>query len=93
MGTPYPKSRSSFVAQPLVLVDHARISNQDRLLKGPRHTDQLTSVGGGVRAGYGDAFRLDVMVAVPLDRPEILTEKPDTRVLISLTTRLWPWSL
>jgi hemolysin activation/secretion protein len=93
VGSAYPRSRNSFVAEPFVFVDQAWIRNENRVFIGPGHSDELTSVGGGVRAGYGDAFRLDVLVAVPLDRPEILTEKPDPRVLISLTTRLWPWSL
>ena len=29
---------------------------------------ELTSIGGGMRAGYGDRLRLELLVAAPLDR-------------------------
>ena len=57
-----------------------------------RHAE-LTSIGGGVRANLNNQFRLDVALAVPLDRLGLLAERPDPRLLISLTARLWPWSL
>ena len=34
---------------------------------------ELSSIGGGVRAAYGDRFRLDLLVAVPLDRAGLQT--------------------
>jgi hypothetical protein len=39
-----------------------------------------------------DRFALDASLAVPLTKVGILDEKPDPRLLVSLTTRLWPWS-
>ena len=40
--------------------------NEDRVFSLPRQ--ELSSVGGGVRAAYGDRFRLDMLIAAPLDR-------------------------
>jgi hemolysin activation/secretion protein len=57
-------------------------------VEGSRH---LNSVGGGARVNF-DRFSLDTSLAVPLTRVGILDEKPDPRLLVSLTTRLWPWS-
>jgi hemolysin activation/secretion protein len=70
--------------------DHARVDNLDRLTvdEGSEH---LNSVGGGARV-YFDRFSLDAAVAVPLTRVGIDNRKPDPRVLVSLTTRLFPWS-
>jgi hypothetical protein len=52
---------------------------------------RLHSIGGGARATF-DRFVLDAALAVPMTRVGVLDKKPDPRVLISLTTRLWPWS-
>jgi len=70
--------------------DHAMVRNLDRLteVEGSEH---LNSVGGGARVNF-DRFALDASVAVPLTRIGIDDKKPDPRFLISLTTRLWPWS-
>jgi hemolysin activation/secretion protein len=51
----------------------------------------LNSVGGGARVNF-DRFTLDAALAVPLNRVGVDNRKPDPRVLISLTSRLWPWS-
>ena len=48
---------------------------------------KLFSAGGGLRAAYGDLARLDVTVAVPLNRGGFLAERPDPRLLVSLTTQ------
>ena len=53
---------------------------------------RLASVGGGVRGTYGDRAQLDVLLAVPLNRAGLQTERADPRILVSLTTKLWPWS-
>jgi len=70
--------------------DHALVRNRDRLVAvtGPQHLD---SVGGGTRINF-DRFALDAAVAFPLTEVALLNKKPDPRFLISLTTRLWPWS-
>ena len=54
-------------------------------------SNKLDSVGGGIRVTY-DRFILDAAAAIPLTRVGLDNRKPDPRLLISLTTRLWPWS-
>jgi len=71
--------------------DYARISNLDKLTILDQ-SNHLNSVGGGARIGFG-RFALDAAVAVPLTRVGLLNEKPSPRFLVSLTSRLWPWSL
>ena len=70
--------------------DHAWVHNLDKLfiIPGSNHLDL---VGGGARVTF-DRFTLDAALAVPLSRVGIDNRKPDPRFLISLTTRLWPWS-
>jgi hemolysin activation/secretion protein len=54
-------------------------------------SESLYSAGAGVRAAYGDRFRIDAALAVPLKRAGLQTERGDPRLLISFTTRLVPW--
>jgi hemolysin activation/secretion protein len=69
--------------------DHAFVRNlDDVIIEGSR---RLHSVGGGARINF-DRFALDASLAVPLTKVGILDEKPDPRLLVSLTSRLWPWS-
>jgi hemolysin activation/secretion protein len=70
--------------------DHAMVHNRDRLsiIPGPHHID---SVGGGARISF-DRFALDTALAIPLTRLGFDHKKPDPRFLVSLTTRLFPWS-
>jgi hypothetical protein len=48
-------------------------------------------VGGGVRTSFANRMRLDLMLAVPTKRAGLQAERGDTRILMSLTTRLFPW--
>lgn len=70
--------------------DWARVSNEDRLFV-VEQSNRLSSVGAGIRAAFG-RFRLDTAIAVPLKRVGPLDEKPDPRLLVSLSSILWPWS-
>jgi hemolysin activation/secretion protein len=91
-GRSSPRRPGGFALQPYVFYDHAWVRNEDRFqLVASRN--QLSSVGGGVRGAWGDRARLDLVLAVPLVRAGIQTERPDARILVSFTTRLWPWSL
>lgn len=91
-GSIIPQTRDSLSVQPYLFVDTAWVWNEDRLNVRDVRQD-LTSIGGGLRALYGDRLQLDVALAVPLERAGVLAaEKPDPRLLVSLTTRLWPWS-
>ena len=90
-GSVIPKSLNAVAVQPYLFADAAWVSNEDRFSTavGPQ---KLASAGGGVRASFGDVGQLDVLLAVPLRRAGLLNERPDPRLLVSLTTRLWPWS-
>jgi hypothetical protein len=71
--------------------DHAWVGNNDRftVVPGPDH---LNSVGAGARVNF-DRFALDAALAVPLTRIGVDNRRPGARFLVSLTTRLFPWSL
>ncbi|MBA3577653.1 MAG: ShlB/FhaC/HecB family hemolysin secretion/activation protein [Sphingomonas sp.] len=90
VGSTVPANSRRAAIQGYAFWDHARVSNLDQLVivEGSRHLD---SVGGGARVVY-DRFLFDAAVAVPLTRVGLLDKKPDPRILISITTRLWPWS-
>ena len=89
-GSRVPKDAKSPAIEAFAFWDHARVKNLDRLVvvEGSRH---VNSVGGGARVNF-DRFALDTTLAVPLTDAGILDRKPDPRLLISLTSRLWPWS-
>ena len=54
---------------------------------------RLTSAGGGIRGELSDRVALDALLAVPLERTGMIEErKGDARFLVTLTTRLLPWS-
>lgn len=90
VGSRIPASAKKAAVEGYVFWDHAKVSNLDRLtvVKGAEH---LNSVGFGARVNY-DRFTLDAGLASPLNRVALETHKPGTRFLVSLTTRLWPWS-
>jgi hemolysin activation/secretion protein len=69
--------------------DHALVRNRDNtvVVAGREH---LNSIGAGARVNW-DRFILDAALAIPLTRIGPLNKRPDPRVLVSLTTRLWPW--
>jgi hemolysin activation/secretion protein len=70
--------------------DHASVKNLDRLfvVAGSNHLD---SAGGGLRVSW-NRFALDTALAIPMSRVGVEDERPSPRLLVSLTTRLWPWS-
>ena len=88
-GSLFPATPQGFAVEPFLFVDQSWVWNEDRLIADD--SEELTSVGGGLRAAWGDRLRLEVMLAVPLDRTSFQPDR-DPRLLISLTTRLWPWS-
>ena len=90
LGSTIPTSARRAAIQGYAFWDHARVSNLDRLFVLDQ-SNRLDSVGGGLRVTY-DRFYLDAAAAIPLTRVGLENRKPDPRILISLTTRLWPWS-
>ena len=82
-----PLKGVNLLAQPFVFLDSAWV--WDKNAAGDPY--RLTSVGGGVRVNWDDRARIDLIVAVPTHRPSVLAARGDTRVLLSVTTNLWPW--
>jgi hemolysin activation/secretion protein len=87
-GSLVPATRDDFRFQPYAFFDIARVWNEDPVIG----DDRLMSVGGGVRALWGDRVQADFTVAVPLERAGLQTERGDVRFLFSITTKLLPWS-
>ena len=88
-GSRIPRAGKSAV-EGYAFWDHALVRNLDRLFitAGSEHLD---SIGAGARVAF-DRFALDAALAVPLTRVGIDDKRPDPRLLLSLTSRLWPWS-
>ena len=75
--------------QPYVFFDAASVDNEDVFAFDGNNN--LSSIGGGVRSLF-KGVTLDAALAVPLERAGLQTRRGDVRFLLSLTTRLWPWS-
>ena len=88
-GSIVPRALDAVSVQPYLFLDAAKVWNEDKLT--PDVRNDLVSAGGGVR-GIWRGTQLDVSLAVPFERVGALAERPDPRLLISLTTRLLPWS-
>jgi hemolysin activation/secretion protein len=90
-GSRIPRSARSAALEGYAFWDHAGVRNLDKLftVAGSNHLD---SVGAGARVSF-DRFAVDAALAVPLTRVGIDNRRPDPRLLVSLTTRLWPWSM
>jgi hemolysin activation/secretion protein len=91
LGRAMPRTRDGFAVQPYLFYDHAWVWSED-VVAPPAGRQQLSSLGGGLRAAWGDRARLDLVFAVPLERVGLLAERPDPRLLVTFSTRLWPWS-
>lgn len=89
-GDRIPTSAQKPAIEGYAFWDQVRIKNLDRFLDVPGRP-YLHSVGGGARINF-NRFALDAAVAFPLTRIGIDNRRPPTRFLISLTSRLWPWS-
>jgi hemolysin activation/secretion protein len=90
-GSLVPPGPRKLAWQAFAFLDAARVSEAGRIptLTGGR---SLASAGAGLRAALGDGARLEAVLAVPLERAGVPAERGDPRLLVSLATRLWPWS-
>ena len=89
-GSRIPASASRPAIEAYAFWDHAKVSNRDRLVILDQ-SNHLHSIGAGARVAF-DRFGIDAAIAKPLTRVGLDNKRPDTRILFSLTTRLWPWS-
>ena len=89
-GSRIPASAKRPAIEGFAFWDYSAVDNEDRLTVLDQ-SDRLHSLGGGARVVF-DRFALDATVAFPMTRVGLDDKKPDPRFLISLTSRLWPWS-
>lgn len=89
IGSTVPASAGKAAVESYLFWDHAEVRSLDGILS--PGSNRLDSAGGGARVTFRRFF-LDASLAVPLTRIGALDRKPGPRLLISLTTRLWPWS-
>lgn len=89
-GSRLPPAADKPAVEGYLFWDHANVGNHDRLFV-TAGSDHLDSVGGGARFNF-DRFAIDAALAVPLTRVGLGNDRPDPRFLVSLTSRLWPWS-
>jgi hemolysin activation/secretion protein len=84
-----PFRRTPLQVQPFVFGDAAWTWTHDQF-SDPKH---LMSAGGGLRGEFGGRAAIDAFVAFPLERTGMIDRhRGDPRFLITLTTRLLPWS-
>jgi hemolysin activation/secretion protein len=87
LGSLLPRTIDGFAFQPYAFADLGIVWNHVSLVDDPQ---RLWSVGGGVRAAWGQRARLDVALAAPLNRTPVQKER-DVRLLVTLSTKLLPW--
>lgn len=90
LGSAMPRSPKDLAVQPYAFFDAAWMWNEDSTLR-TLNTQKLYSAGGGVRATWGNRGRVDLNLAVPLRDTLFGAQRGDVRLLLSLTTQLWPW--
>ena len=88
-GSLLPRTIDGFAFQPFAFADLGIVWNEFPPL-GQDDQERLWSVGGGVRAAWGQRARLDVTLAAPLNRTALQPDR-DVRLLVTLSTRLLPW--
>lgn len=84
-----PFANRDIVLQPFAFVDSAWVWTR----KGPAGSQNLSSVGAGLRASIADRARLDMTLAVPTKRAGLQAHRGDVRFLVSFISRLYPWSI
>lgn len=89
-GSLAPAAIDGWALQPYVFSDVAFVWNEDPS-RSPTNPDRLWSVGGGLRVAWGAGLQSDVLIAVPLERPDLALTRGDVRFMFSLTARLLPW--
>jgi hemolysin activation/secretion protein len=90
IGSTVPVNARKAALEGYVFWDHAFVRDRGHtvITPGPDHLD---SVGTGARIAWR-RFTIDAAMAAPLTRIGSPARKPPLRFLVSLTTRLFPWS-
>lgn len=87
VGSLIPRKYDGFAFQPFAFADLGIVWNHVTAAADPQ---RLWSVGGGMRAAWGQRARLDLTLAAPLNRTPLQPER-DVRLLVTLSTKLLPW--
>lgn len=87
IGSLLARKLDGFAFQPFAFADLGIVWNHVTAAADPQ---RLWSVGGGVRAAWGQRARLDVTLAAPLNRTPLQPDR-DVRLLVTLSTKLLPW--
>lgn len=98
-GRPFPTGVRRLFVQPYVFADAVWVWNNAPPAAGnPADPQTVSSFGIGARGGWGDIARLDLALAIPAQNVlsarggvGLQRELPPVRVLMTLSTRLWPW--
>jgi hemolysin activation/secretion protein len=89
-GSISPEGGDDLALQPFVFTDLAFVWNHDPSRRGT-NPDKLWSAGGGLRLAWGRGLQSDLVIAVPLESPDLQVTKGDVRFQFSLAARLLPW--
>jgi hemolysin activation/secretion protein len=89
IGSPFPRRADRFAFEPFAFFDFGQAWVDDAA--GGIDPEPVVSAGAGVRGRWGNRADFDVTFAVPLNRAGFLAERPDPRLLFTITTRLLPW--
>lgn len=88
-GSRIPVSAGKPAVEGYAFWDHVEVRHHDSPII-ITEREHLNSIGAGARANW-NRFVVDAALAVPLTRVGPANRKPPVRLLVSLTTRLWPW--
>jgi hemolysin activation/secretion protein len=89
-GSLVSKAAGGLAYQPYLFTDVAYVWNEDPS-RSPTNPDRLWSAGGGLRVSWSPGVQSDFVIAVPLQRPDLATDRGDVRFMFTLTARLLPW--
>ena len=89
-GSVYRPNSRGIATEAFLFLDEAWTDNEP-LGGAPADQERLTSFGAGLRMAIAETNRLELMIAAPLDRVELLGVRPDPRILLTFSTSLWPW--
>lgn len=89
-GSIMPRGANAIALQPFLFFDGGWLWNEDSAFVG-LDPQKLFSAGGGIRGAWGNRARVDLTLAVPMERAGFLNRRGDARLLLSVTTKLLPW--
>lgn len=95
LGSIIPRDINAWSLQPYLFLDTSVMRDRDPSQRS-FNPDSLVSLGGGLRFAWARGLQGDVSLAVPLRRTDLAIAgnqpRGDVRLLLSLTSRLVPWS-